>query len=786
MRLRTLTLLLVAILCSTLWARAERPLLDYHRLDAYFQLFANDSNVPWKTTDVRLDTYTNAPVEFSAYAVDPADVIIAGENTRPRAVDTSRMRPIVQWRYVPPGGYRYQSNEVPVPLGTREGFFVIEARRGKVGEQVWIDRTRVGLLTKETPAGIVLYGTDLGTGRPLAHMRVGFIVRSRFVYRYTNADGIIRWQGGTRPIFAMASWGKSIAFVSFLPQAPLPKTIVGVKTESAVIHAGGILRVVGFARSRNGSSLQSSHGSALILLRSPRNQVARIRVPLDRAGAFVGALNVPPHSPAGTYTLMATVDGATAGTLVHVDADPNGLRLNVAPQCRPCNPAKDVPVVVRALRNGSPAAGVSVAMDVVRLPHVFIGRMPSASWGLSQWYRATARANSRGEAKFFIPHPNDGLASTYGVRVRSGGATADTRIVVPTARITLNLSIARTRIGSGMPAAFEVRARSVATGDPVGGLPVTVQLIHGASVDQQTLHLNARGTASGAFSEPEPGSDLIVAKSDYDGEQAADAAQIAVEPQTMQSSASRSGKIKIALDEARYRVGQLVHVQAIEAGAQGDAVISLESATSVQLRVVPVRDGRAATSFRAADALGMLTVGAAFVRDGALDWSSTPLEIDGNGRPLAVPVAVNRRSYAPGASARFALAGIARGQGTLVARVSRGAATGAALFDTVPQLLAVGMTTTQDTAGAGMTWHPWVDSTGAHPLVQAFARRTAPPAVLSMTQAETQGIVWRVERDAGNSIALDVPHTPGRYIVSLLKIDDDGRIAAGSAAFEVR
>ena len=153
-------------------ARAARPLLDYHRLDAYFALYARDSNVPWKPTSVRLDTYTSAPVDFTAYQVDPADVIVAGANTRPRAIDTRKRKIVAHWRYTPPGGYRFQSNDVNVPLGSREGFFVVEARRGNVGEQVWINRTRVGLITKETPDGIVLYGADLGTGKPLAHMRV--------------------------------------------------------------------------------------------------------------------------------------------------------------------------------------------------------------------------------------------------------------------------------------------------------------------------------------------------------------------------------------------------------------------------------------------------------------------------------------------------------------------------------------------------------------------------------------------------------------------------------------
>ncbi len=74
-RVAALTLLLAF---AGIPALAERPIVDLHRLDAYFALFASDSNVPWKSTTVRLDTYSSAPVRFTVYQVDPADVITAG------------------------------------------------------------------------------------------------------------------------------------------------------------------------------------------------------------------------------------------------------------------------------------------------------------------------------------------------------------------------------------------------------------------------------------------------------------------------------------------------------------------------------------------------------------------------------------------------------------------------------------------------------------------------------------------------------------------------------------
>ena len=779
--------LVAALLAACMPALAERPLLDYHRLDAYFRLFAPDTSVPWKPAQVRLDTYTSAPVDFTAYEVDPADVIVAGSNALPRAVDTRRLRAVAHWRFTPPGGYRFQTSDVNVPLGSREGFFVIEARRGSVGEQVWIDRTRVGLLTKETPGGIVLYGADLGTGKPLAHMRLSFIVNRNWAVRYTNRDGVFVWRSHPRPVFALAQWGDSRAFVSFLPQPPLPRAVVGVKTDSAVVHAGGELHVAGFARSLAGSQLRAARGEARIELRSAGGLAAQSTVRLDPAGAFSATLRVPASSAAGDYTVIATAAGGTAGTAVHVDADPNGLVLDLAAQCEAagCDPAADVPVEVRALRAGVPVPGASVNVDVIRSPHAYGAQGDAQPWGIAPWYRTTVRTGANGRALVLVPHPADGLSSTYGVRASSGGATADTRIVVPTAPIVLRVNVLHDDIGNGTPAAFDVYGTYAATARPASGVPVRVQLVHGSSVQQQTVTLDGAGRAHGRFTSPQVGSNLVIASAQWNGKTAMDAAQVQVEPQTMETQdAQGSSNVGVRVDRDRYTAGETARVEGSLAGSQGMALVTLESPQATQVRVVDASHGRAAASFRIPEVSGVLTAGAAFVRDGTLQWSSTPVYVDAPGRPVDARLDLDKHDYAAGTTAHAKIAGIRPGAGTLFVRITTGTPTGSAHFGSAPELLAIGSTATQDTA-AGGAWHPWVDSTGKHALIQTFERRTAPPAQLTMTQAATASVYWSVDRHTGDSVLIPLPAQPGKYVISLLKVDDDGRVTAASADVEV-
>lgn len=445
---RTVAFILLAFACTVLPVRAERPIVDLHRLDAYFALFAGDSSVPWKPTTVRLDTYSSAPVAFSVYQVDPADVLTAGSNARPRAIVTRNRRAIASFEFTPPGGYQFQSNEIDVQLGSREGFFVVEARRGDVGEQVWINRSRIGLISKQTAGEIVLYGTDLGTGRAQARMRVALVVNSRFVTLMTDAHGIARWNRFPRPVFALAQWGSSYAFLSLLPQAPLPSTVVGVRTESAVVHAGENVRVVGFARTRDAAVFRPTHGDATVSLRLGATLIGEQRVALDAAGAFTASFAVPDSAQTGDYAVLAEAGGGTGGATLHVDANAAGLSLQVAAPCgESCDPNDDVPLLVHASRGD-----VAVHLTVVRSPHVYIGYTPDRTpWATTTWLDETIRTGADGNATVAIPHPSDELSSTYGVHVESGGATADTRVVVPRGSAAVRLQLDRDEQTLGTP-----------------------------------------------------------------------------------------------------------------------------------------------------------------------------------------------------------------------------------------------------------------------------------------------------------------------------------------------
>jgi len=153
---------------------------------------------------------------------------------------------------------------------------------------------------------------------------------------------------------------------------------------------------------------------------------------------------------------------------------------------------------------------------------------------------------------------------------------------------------------------------------------------------------------------------------------------------------------------------------------------------------------------------------------------------------MSANIAMPSDTFAPGAPVNVTLRDVAPGAGTTIVRISRGAPSGGALFESAPALLAVGIAATQISAPEGRTWHPWVDSTGEHAQVIGFERRSSPPQNLSLEQADTQDVWWNVARFDGSSIAVQMPSTRGRYTLSILTITDDGRVISASSPITVQ
>jgi uncharacterized protein YfaS (alpha-2-macroglobulin family) len=739
---------------------------------------------------VRLDTYSGAPVDFSAYLVDPAEVIIAGQNRAPRPLDTARRKPVVRWRFSPPRGQLFESSDVVVPIGSDEGFFVIEARRGDAVQQVWINRTHIGLLTKVSPEGLLVWAVDLRTGRPVPSVGIEFLVGTELVDRKTDANGFVVWRDlAHRPVFALAEANAARAFVSILPQAPPAGAVVGIRLESAAARAGSPVHFAGFARRRSGGVFKPASGEVRVSLSGDGRTLAATMVTLDAAGAFDGSLDVPSNAEAGDYAVLATAAAGVGGTSVHVDAAAD-VALAITNPC-PCDPTKGVVPSIVATRAGAPAPGIAVQVDVVRTPHIVPpSGDESVRWGTTVVYSAELRTGSDGRAKVTLAAPTDGLDSTYGIRATTAGATATARIAVPNARIALDVEPAAAIVDPGQPVAFDVRGFNAIDGAPAPGANVHLHLSHGSTFQDQDVQLDARGYARAIFRDVSLGSNLALADATVDGRRILDATTVTVEPSALSvTAAADAAAVTIALDAARYRVGGRITVRAEAPGAIGDALITLEGARTYVTRVGVTAGGVATATLDLGDPQGDVRVSAAFVRNGAIAVGSIAVPIDGPGHPRLTEVALDRAAYGPGESARATIHdGDLNAPATYAIRIADGLESGPALFDDASAVLASGGTTSQNPASENPTWHAYVApaSSKASDIFAAEQPTKVSTDLPTLGVAAPHTMLWRVERNAGETFDVVVPKEPGHYILSVMKISDNGCVGAASTSFDVR
>lgn len=769
-------------------------MLDSGKWDQYFALFARDTQVPWKPITVRLDTYSGATVDFAAYAVDPAEVIVAGAGQKPRALDTSHRTPDVRWRFTPAPGLQFEANDVPVPLQNREGFFVIEARRGDAVQQVWLNLSRIGLLTKESPGGITLYGADLGTGRALVGMRITYLVNGVFVYGKTDGSGTARVQTGTgpRPRFALAEWGRSQAFVSLVPESPLPPAVVGVRVDRTTVRAGQVVRVIGFARKRAGNDMKVATGEVSLALVAAGNTLATAQAVLDPAGAFSADILVPAAAQSSAAAVLATVAGVSAGATLQIDALGDAA-LAVAVGCEgACVPDAPIPLVVSAKRDGVAVANREVRVRVVRAPHVIAPDTPDdvLPWATTTVVDSTQRTDAQGLVRVVIPAPSDGLASTDGIVATSGGSSASARVVTPTARIALAVAPAKAAIDIGEPATIGVRGFDALTGAPAAGLTVRVTIAHGPDEQSENLTLDADGRAGVTFRNVTPGANIVTAEASLAGKRAFDASGLLVAPSALGGAAvAAESDAKLTLDRERYRVGDRVTVEAVLAGAAGDAFFTLEGVRPFAESTTSVRDGRAQASFTVPDSAGDIAVGVALVRDGALVTATRALVIDGPGHRRLTALRADKPAYAPGAIATISIDdGVPHDGSTVAIRLSDGQPARGAAFADASGVLVLGATTSQNPASGDPAWHAWVapERSTAGDLFGFDRPRPQPAVDPAFSAASPPTLVWRVERLAGETFAVQLPAARGTYVLSVLKIGDDGGAGSASLPLEVR
>ncbi|HMD01820.1 MAG TPA: hypothetical protein VKG44_02530, partial [Candidatus Baltobacteraceae bacterium] len=464
------------------------------------------------------------------------------------------------------------------------------------------------------------------------------------------------------------------------------------------------------------------------------------------------------------------------------------VTLSIATNC-PCESDRDVDVSIVAMRMGAPAAGVPLELRAVRSPHIFApGSLPeTVRWATTLVLERTIRTDSAGHARFALPTPTDGLASTYGLSATTAGASASARVTVATAPFALAIEPDLSDIDVGEPAGFEVRGFDADDGSAKAAMPVTVRLAHGTAVQTKSVTLDERGRAHVVFNAPSLGSSIATAEASAAGVRALDATSITVAPiGGSAGNAASEPDVTVTLDRTSYRPGERLNVRARLDGTTGDALMTIDGARTYQARLGTVGAAGAQAALDLGDPQGEARATATLVRDGALVGGSERITIDGPGHLGAMSLTLDRPPN--GGPARVEIHDGGLGGGTVAVSVTDGRPSEGASFEDAPGVLLGGGTTEQRNAPPSPAWHTFVTParSRASDIYAAERPRKTLPELPPIGAATPRTRYWSVTRTNSHEVQVPVPAERGSYLISVLKIADDGDVGTASVAFTVR
>ncbi len=246
--------------------------------------------------------------------------------------------------------------------------------------------------------------------------------------------------------------------------------------------------------------------------------------------------------------------------------------------------------------------------------------------------------------------------------------------------------------------------------------------------------------------------------------------------------------VAVSLDRAQYRPGQRIRVRVDAPGARGDALISLTGVRTYGAQRVPLSNGHAQTTLTVGDPQGDVRVDVACVRGDSIGLGSAPVDLAAPGHVVETAVALDRKTYAPGDTAQATLHAAAAAPATLAIRIADASQSGGAYFGDAGAVLASGATLEQTPSSADPQWHAYVVPAGskASDIFAADRARKVAADVPSIGGAVAHTVYWRVEPGNGSLLDVPVPLQPGRYVLSILRIAQDGDVGASSASFFVQ
>lgn len=217
---------------------------------------------------------------------------------------------VTSWRELLPNHRDPEFRRIPLPVD-RPGLYLVEATHERLRAYTVVVVSDVGLVTKISPGELLLFAADRFTGEPREGCQVQALVRREAVASgTTDPDGLWRapLPGNIEQILGVAQCGDTMAVTdpgAYALQAS-PRDLVGyLYTDKSIYRPGQTLHMKGILRWREQDALRPFDAATVEVVATDPNDkvIVRRQMAVDDFGAVALSFPIPEAGALGTYTL---------------------------------------------------------------------------------------------------------------------------------------------------------------------------------------------------------------------------------------------------------------------------------------------------------------------------------------------------------------------------------------------------------------------------------------------------------------------------------------------------
>lgn len=280
-------------------------------IEEYNDVFLPDKPVKLRANSLRVDTGEAVVSLISAAALLDG----SADLRKPDAIPVGVLKKVtsIPVNFKARRDSHDRSGRIPLP-GLQPGGYLLELKGNGTQARFAFLVTRLGVVAKTSPGGVLLFTTDLVSGTPLPGVEIGSLPRTNSVV--SDREGLIPWSGNSFATRLTARSGDNLAFLE-LPSRDKSGTTAGhmgyLYTDRPAYRPGQTVYFKGVLRQRDGEGYRPpALDKVQVTIKDDNDKsICESSLTVSASGSFNGECTLPAVPALGEYSISATGNGET-------------------------------------------------------------------------------------------------------------------------------------------------------------------------------------------------------------------------------------------------------------------------------------------------------------------------------------------------------------------------------------------------------------------------------------------------------------------------------------------